>query len=78
MTPSDAPAPQPSTDRRPATKRPIKVTASKGVALALGLTLLAIVAIGAAVAIWGPIALTFAALPVVPIMFIIFIWISLP
>lgn len=41
--------------------------------LAIALTALAL-----AVKTWGLVALTMAALPMVPVMFAIFIWISLP
>ncbi len=41
--------------------------------LAIALTVLVL-----AVKIWGPVALTMAALPMVPVMFAFFIWISLP
>ena len=41
--------------------------------LAIALTVLVL-----AVKTWGMVALTMAALPMVPVMFAIFIWISLP
>ena len=41
--------------------------------LAIALTVLVL-----AVKTWGLVALTMAALPMVPVMFVIFIWISLP
>jgi len=50
----------------------------RGAGLVFALLALALVALAAAVKIWGVVALTMAALPLVPVMFIIFIWISLP
>lgn len=52
--------------------------AARGVHLALALIALALVALALAVKTWGLVALTMAALPFVPVMFALFIWISLP
>jgi hypothetical protein len=49
-----------------------------GVRIAFALIALAVVLLALAVKIWGPVALTLAALPLVPVIFVIFIWISLP
>lgn len=42
------------------------------------LLVIALTALVLAVKTWGLVALTMAALPMVPVMFVLFIWISLP
>ena len=50
----------------------------RGVNLFFVILALGLVAVGVAVKIWGMVALTMVALPFVPVMYAIFIWISLP
>lgn len=50
----------------------------KGANLVFALIALMVVGLAIAVKTWGVVALTMAALPLVPLMFVIFIWISLP
>jgi hypothetical protein len=50
----------------------------KGAILVFALLALIVLALALAVKTWGAVALTMAALPLVPVMFVIFIWISLP
>lgn len=50
----------------------------KGANLVFALLALVVVALALAVKAWGAVALTMAALPLVPVMFALFIWISLP
>ena len=50
----------------------------RGVNLFFVILALGLVALAVAVKVWGMVALTMAALPFVPVMYIIFIWISLP
>lgn len=51
---------------------------SRGVTMVFLALAIAVVALVVAVKIWGAVALTMAALPLVPLMFVLFIWISLP
>lgn len=50
----------------------------RGVNLFFVVLALALVALAVAVKVWGMVALTMAALPFVPVMYAVFIWISLP
>lgn len=50
----------------------------RGTNLVFVLIALALAVLAVAVKTWGFVALTMAALPLVPVMFVIFIWISLP
>ncbi len=59
-------------------RRPATLPTTMGVRIAFALIALAVVLLALAVKIWGPVALTLAALPLVPVIFVIFIWISLP
>ena len=59
-------------------RRPATLPTTTGVRIAFALIALAVVLLALAVKIWGPVALTLAALPLVPVIFVIFIWISLP
>ena len=54
------------------------IPTSKGVKQFFVVLLLAVVVVAVATFIWGPVALTMAALPLVFLMFVFFIWISLP
>lgn len=49
-----------------------------GVNMVFVLLAFAMVVLALCVMVWGPVALTIAALPMVPAMFVFFIWISLP
>lgn len=50
----------------------------RGVPLFFVILALGIVVLALSVKVWGMVVLTMAALPFVPMMFVIFIWISLP
>ena len=57
---------------------PAALPTAKGIHLTFALIALGLVLLALAVKVWGMVALTMAALPMVPVMFVIFIWISLP
>lgn len=57
---------------------PATLPSARGTHLALAVIALALVLLALAVKTFGLVALTMAALPMVPVMFILFIWISLP
>ena len=60
------------------TLRAAAMPTPRGVYLFLALIALVAVRVALAVYVWGPVALTMAALPLVPLIFAAFIWISLP
>lgn len=52
--------------------------AGRGAEMVLWLVPVVLLLLTLAVQTWGPVALTMAALPLVPAMFVIFVWITLP